>query len=755
VPDKPLGSSDVGPALVGGTASYDGEQPVSGVKFGFGVEVNAGITAFNSSDDKDKDGILGPPPKKEDETFKVTFPPQIELTEEDAWLKYRASAKLKVSVSGAVAPVGFKLDASKGAVFTDFHRHDRGTSARAAVIADVQSLRFAGSAADVLALGPKEGVSYGVRGELSASITLTWSDVITASLGSLSNVLGAGKMLGLQIKPGLTVKFAVGLVDDFLVVFTRQGQAKTRVAIKKSDSREIGVGATLGVTVKWSDEAAVKDALTNIYKSVAGEAVDVVDKILDKATFEDLTAAERKIADELIRRLGLGEVVKTIKDLKERWDALKKRIEETINAVAKAKVALAFAYDYLRVSTEDTLLVCDLDAETLRRFHNDLMLCDLRGLLDWVAEDENRPALVKYINQKSLTRSQAWGFSLGIGPWNVAGKDKVELTSIVQRDIDGGERIAYRGLRRYEGSLGDKFSWNVDFKAEMPGFARAGEATACQFKYGLHFKWLWDEKKLKASELPAYLDHAILWRVITQDNAAEVAGALKGHLDQKAQVALELTLDDEALRALLPLAVAAAGGDSIFRALAKSMPYMDLYEGRRLIKFRELLYAPLWKFYFQNDSLPIDSYPPTAAATVQKIALNEHIPDGAGLASRERGTSSTMPAFQDAFTFSGQIFKHGSTAADFSGVHGGWRSFVEGLTTLNDGLRQGSCAPHKSIERVFKRLTAFWSQSLFVRAAGVYLIDIAAANGDLAKKLNRALTITVKNGDVFTFSASM
>jgi hypothetical protein len=50
---------------------------------------------------------------KDASIFEVTLPPQIELTEADTWLKYRYSAAVKGSVSGSVAPVAFKLDASK------------------------------------------------------------------------------------------------------------------------------------------------------------------------------------------------------------------------------------------------------------------------------------------------------------------------------------------------------------------------------------------------------------------------------------------------------------------------------------------------------------------------------------------------------------------------------------------------------------------------------------------------------------------
>lgn len=755
MPDKPLADPSVGVELVGGTVGYDGQQKLAGVQFGFGVQANASIAAFNSLDDKDQDGVLGVP-IKDDDVFKIILPPQIELTENDAWLKYRASAKVKVSVSGEVSPIAFKLDASKEAIFTDFHVHARTENTRKAVVSDISQLRFAADPKDVLKIGNKEALSYQVRGELSASVTLSWSDVLTASLSSLSQFLKSGTMLALKITPSASVTFRLGLIDDFRIVFTKGLGSKIRVAVKKSNTREVGLSAELGVTVKFADEKAVKDILTKVLEPIAGKSISTIDNIFKKATFEDLSAAERKIVDELIKRLGLEDIAHSLADLKKRWEALKKKVEGTIDQIAKAKIALGFAYEYLRTRTEDSLLIAELDSDILKKFHNDLMLCDLIKLLDWVANNPDANALVKYINQKTLTRSQAWGFSLGIGPWNVGGKDKLELTSIVQRNLQGDERIAYKGLRGYDGTwVGDKANWNVDFKAEMEGFAKKGAATACQFKYGLHFKWLWDEKKLKQEELQSYLDYAVIWRVITQDNAREALELVKDNFGQKAQVGLELTFDDDAFRALLPLAAGMIDGDLPVLALAKSMPYVEMYEGRRSPANREIIYAPLWKYYFQNDSRPINTFPAVAAHEVETITQLKHIADGPGLALRERGTSPSLPAYQDFYTFSGQIYSHGQTPNDYSGIHRNWLSFASGLKQLNSALQPDKCAPHKRIEEIFKLLAKFWGQTLYVRAAGVFLMDVASTDKSIFQKIKSSFTISIKDGDVYAFGSSM
>ncbi len=748
LPDKPLGDPSVGLEIVGAKAAYNGQQKLGGVSFGFGVEARAGISAFNSKDDKDPDGVLSLPVER-DSSFKVEIPPQIQLTEKDAWLKYRCSAALKGSASGAAAPVAFKLDASKEVIFTDFHVHSRDEKVCEAVLADLAQLRFAANVDDVFKLGDKEALSYQVKGRLFAGVTLSWSDVFTACLGTLSQFLKSGTLLTLEIKPAASVTFHVALDDDFRVVFTRGGGENVIVALKRADSREVGVSAAIGVSVGFADPGAVKAALDKVLQALVGKPVAVIDDILGKATLGNLTEAERIVVGELIRRLGFEELAHSLQDLKDKWDALKKRVEDTIEQVAKAKIALGFTYDYLRVHAEESLLVAELDRETFARFHNELMLCNFQGLLQWVGN--NPDALRQYLNQTKLTRKQAWGFSLGIGPWSIGGKDQKNLTSIVQRNLQGDERIAYLGLRGYVGrGITAKDEWTVDFKAQMESFTKAGTATLGHFKYGLHFKMTWEQNNLEMNELRKFLDLAVIWRVITQDNAEEILEKMRSNPDKTATLTLEITLDDDVFRSILPLAASAVEGDLPFRALAKAMPFLEEFEGRRSPSLREAIYAPLWKYFFQNASRPITIFPDVAAQDVENITRLGHIADGRGLAEKERGTGTTLRAYQDFPTFSGQLHYHGQ-----SHIKDNWLDFSQGLKDLNSGLTPGSLTPHKQIVKIFGLLASFWGQSLYVRAAGVFLVDLAATDQRLLAGVNRAFTIALKEGDVITFGASV
>ena len=84
----------------------------------------------------------------------------------------------------------------------------------------------------------------------------------------------------------------------------------------------------------------------------------------------------------------------------------------------------------------------------------------------------------------------------------------------------------------------------------MPKFSKNPMPTACEFEYGLYFKWLWKEKKLSDDELIDYLDYAVIWRALTLDNVAEVLTKVGENIDSKAQVSLEIKIENQALKKL-------------------------------------------------------------------------------------------------------------------------------------------------------------------------------------------------------------
>jgi hypothetical protein len=443
-------------------------------------------------------------------------------------------------------------------------------------------------------------------------------------------------------------------------------------------------------------------------------------------------------------------VVKTPAQLKEEWGKLQKKITDRFAEVAKAKAKLGFTYEYLRVSTDETLLLAQLPEAAFRQYHKELLTCELSGVLAWA--QKNPQALERYLRQKTLTRARSWGFTLGIEPWGVklSGKDTIKQTRVVQETIDKRQRVAYDGMRSYEGDWnGDTVKWTVDFKAEMKNFSAGTSPTTCEFFYGLSLRWDWGEKSLSEGELKTYLDNAAIWRVVSPGGVEEAAAKLADRLGRKADVSLELTIDHNALRYLLPLA--ANPSEQIFwdgkevsgdrkidafgvKALARAMPYNAEFAGRRHVNYREQLYAPLWTSYFNSDSRSISNYADDAADHIGRKGSD--VPGYRELAAQEKQGEKFKG------TFAAMIALH-QNALGTPGVHRSWGRFVKGLKTLANILKMESCLPYENVEQSFNDMAQFFGQSLYVRALGVFLMDCAERNnmvGDPAIK--RSLTLT-------------
>lgn len=750
LPDQKL--KDVEIDLLSATATFEPTIPsIAGIGFKMSASANGKIEAYNEPSDSDKDEVLGKTVEDEDAFGKIVLPPQIEISDQSAWLKYRFEASASVSAEAKVAPIGFKIDASKKIIFADYRIHGRDENTILAATADVTKLRFAGDPDDALKLNANEALYYEVRGEFSTSVTLNWSDVFTAGLSQLASTLPVNQLLMFEISPSASVEFHVGVVDDFQLVLTKGTNSRVRVALKKSKSNELGVSASLQVVAKFADEAKVKEFLDKAYEATIGQSLNKLSQILNAPANQlnklvsDLPSPLKDIAQAIITRLNLGDIDQPLKNIKDRIEAIQKKIQDTLAAVAKAKVELGFKYEYLRVSTNDTLFVVQLDEATFRKYHKDLMLCDYINLLEWAKANES--AVERYLNQKTLARTQSWGFTLGFLKWNLGGKDKKELISVVQEDIRGRKRIAYRGMRGYEASFGGKFGWAVDFNAEMEGFS--ANPTACDFEYGLHIRRSWEEK-MSADNLREFFDDALIWQVMTLSNLNEAIEAIRssGNLNKKAKVSVELTFKDKTLRKLLS-AVSVNSDNSIGAiALANAMPYNKMFPTRAdRLKDRQAAYAPLWKFYLENSNLDVGNYANAASNFISNL---HDLEDEQGLALREK-----QNVFFD--TFSQQIEKNGTlSGSDLSGIQRNWNEFTEGLKTLNKSITPGQCASHKTIEEVFNSLRSFWSQSLFVRATGVYLTRLAANNNvNVLGEVNKVCTVTFADKTVFTFGKSV
>jgi hypothetical protein len=757
IPIKPL--KDVGVPLVGGSVSGSVEPAIGNVTFKLSAEADASIEVFNQKSDKDQDNVLGKMPlAEEDDIFgKISFPPQVELTDTDAWIKYRFRAQANASVGLKVPPIsgisiGAKLDSSIKAIFADYRFHGRDENTPLAVAGDVvdKPVRLAAVKSDILGLRANEALSYQVRGELSASVTLSWSDVFSSGLSSLGGILGPNKLFILKAAPSASVSFHVGLVDDFQVVFTKGTAGRTRIAVKKTKAREIGLTAELNVGVTFLDEEPTKEVLNGLFESTFGVPIAQLEAILAKATFEDLTPQQTKIKDQIIERLGLGPIFATLEDLKKKIAEVKEKVKDTIEAIAKAKVTAGFKYEYLRVKTDDTLMVIQIDQNTLNTVHGDLMLLDLISLRDFAIANPN--ALERYLNQKSVVRTQAWGFTLGVFGFKFFGKDKKEFTTVVQSDIeDKNFRLAKKGLRSYEDSFGSDSSWLIDYKAEMKGFSPAPKTV--DFEHGFHLKTL-TTKTIKDENLRELLDTAIIWQIITEEDLENIVTQLRsdGNLGKKGTVGVEMTLDHETLATVLSGInnVGVLGSKS--KSLALAMPFHNSFADIRSTLHRREGYTPVWRWYLENPNLTRADYSRAARQILENPEL--HLEKPGQLIKQEELAEKGVPlGYQH--TFTGQVRLLGNDGGinldgNLVNVSNNFNKYVEGLRTWNTAINTPGLS-HDTIDAIFKKIQPLGSQLLYVRAGGVFLMDLASAAPGSPGSINRSCSIAIKDGETYTF----
>ncbi|MDT5295273.1 MAG: hypothetical protein QOJ76_2153 [Acidobacteriota bacterium] len=763
VPDKPL--KEVASKLVNDTSvAYDGDMTLHGLKFSLNTEAVGRVEAFNDKDDTDEERVFGVP-SKDDSGFKAELEPLLRPDGERAWTKYRFKAGGKVSVSGEFSNLGVSLDAAKGFIFADYHVHPIDMNALVAVVSDLTQLRLATRTEDVLALEAGDAVTFQTYATLAAGVSLSWSDVFTAGLASLSGLAAAGKTLSIKVNASASVEFKVSLSDDFRIVFTKAEGGGVRVSVLKSKSREANFKASLGVEAEFANPADAEQYLSKMIEAVAGEPVAKIDELFNAATPEtlikQLPEATRPFAEALAAQFGGTELFTTVGELKDKWEGLKKKVDENVKKAAQTKVKAGFTYEYLRVSQEDTLLDVDLPVEQFREFHGRLVAGYLTDATDWARE--HKDALHNYLHRKSVTRTHTWGFSLSITPWGLTlkGQDKLEKALVVQENIDDFQRVAFNGMRSYEGAWpGSTDNWAVDFKAQTPNFSHNKIPTTCDFEYGLSFNWGWEEKALSRDELLGCLDHAVIWRVVSADDVGGIVERLADRIGRRAKLSLELTFDNDTLRALLPAVAvgeeASPDHEKMTKndvlatlALGAAMPLWEPYEARRSPFVRKTLYAPLWEAYFRDDELPARDYAKTAAKLLPAVAGNNHI-NIEGLAGRE----GALVAQPDIHTFAGQIFYNGD-AEHMQSVHRKWLRFVEGLKMLNAAVTPVGCVPYTTgtISDIFDRLQGFWSQVLYLRAAGVYLLGLASGKRDedgnlLIKSVKRTLNVTFTDDDL-------
>jgi len=684
------------------------------------------LSLFNSLDDKDADGLLVT--KGNDAGAFGSGTPTLELTNDAAWLKYRYEAGLKASVDSSLATLGFTLaaEANASAILTDYRRHGHAQLAQEAVLEDLESgPRLAALLPHVEQLDVHDAVAIQLAGALKLAVTVSWADVFTSHLGTLTALLKSDAPIGIKVKTGASVTVTVAVADDFIVAFARIAADEWQIGVKKAAVRSIGAALHAGLDVQLSNAADVDAVIQPVLDAMFAATTDRILALLNKATLADLNDVERRLALLLMRRLGLDPLFAKLEDLKARIEEVKENVRAKVEEALKTKVALSFAYEYQRTSTASELLQATVSRQRLQTLHADCIRGNFGPALDAIRSKTPGIGLVQYLNEKSIERKASWGFTLGVGKWlKIGGTDTRDIKSVTRGNIDPRLRQeSYLGFRGYKGLwVGETFEWGGDLKADMPGFSE--DPRAADFVYGIHLLWKQTHDRLSDDDVDIFLDAAVLWGAISQAEAARRRTELIASKGKACTATVQLMVEDkekkQTLRALLSALGSAPGMAS---ALAAAMPWLSHSGvGRTQVAIRRNAYAPLFQKYLDQPEMT----PSELAQTANRLFAHGDFED---LGVLELHFAGSLP-----FTFAGLAQLNSDTPARAAG-------FRLALERLRAGIESGARS-QATLKPVFHDLSAFWEQSHHVRAAGAYLVE-AARSAAVLDDVERTATFTV------------
>ena len=547
-----------------------------------------------------------------------------------AFLKYTISAKTDGRIAFAPASLGAVHDVE----LSDSRIHQATDNAWSALTSDLESPRTLLELDDVRQLKPGEMLAMELGGALTADVSFSWSDVLATRL---PEILGARFPIVVKLKSGLETTASVKVTDRFSVVISRTSEGHFRFAVKKAAARN----HTYALDVSYG---------------VGVSAMSGIDEVLDA--------------------IPLNAIPLNAIPIEEARDEIRKRLVDA----ATWKAAAGFAYEYARIEENESIAeFVLLDDSRLADDYALVLGGDFAKMAEALRTDTPSRELVEYLNETTLTRRSAFGFSLGLGKWSLKTNDESVFRQTTRTSLDGFRLITSRGTRKYDEKNvpQNDFEWTIDLKAQMTEFLET--PSSLDFDYGLHLVVTLERGAFSEGDLTRMLDIAAMWDVCVPD-VSEFHEAI----GRKGNARVQFVLDRDALVAALANDV---GIDSWVEPLAMAMPYSSTFPERRTFDARRDTYANAWRAWLHERTATIPAR--SALAIIERQA--------------EIGSFAWI---------SGEGHPQLRRRLD---------AFVRGARQLHD-LMTTAQAPEK-IGDAYGALQQFWSQRLYVLAVGRWLLE--------------------------------
>jgi len=295
---------------------------------------------------------------------------------------------------------------------------------------------------------------------------------------------------------------------------------------------------------------------------------------------------------------------------------------------------------------------------------------------------------VTYLNEDTLTRRSAYGFSLGLGKWVLSAKDTSAFRMTTRESLDGFKLMTAQGTRRYDEKNvpQNDFEWVVDLKAQMNEYAAA--PTSLDFDYGLSLLATIERGAIGDGDVARIADFAEMWGVCLPP-----LNAFADAVGKKGSLRVQLLVERDELIAAFAEDVDLA---SFAGPLAMAMPYSSTFPERRSHQSRFETYGAAWDAWLRNA-------PPRALSLTSGLAIIE----------KQGGAGSFA-------WITGEGHPH---------LRQNLESFARGARALHSLMT--SAQPPEGIGNAYDALSAFWSQRLYVAAMGRWLVERGVSKATL------------------------
>lgn len=609
--------------------------------------------------------------------------------------------------------------------------HDPGETVQTAVKDDLSSLRLISSAEDIEALAPQEAVAMQAEGTLGASLSARWVDVLSGRLSALGQLVDHADAFAVSVDAGAKAHLDVEVEDAFTVVFSRAETGAVRAAVKRRDRREVSGGVSAGVTVTLKNPDQVETVLGDVVDALLGAARGEIESILgEHDALSEIEGDDLTLITTVLGRLGLEQTATTIEEVRARISDLEEEARETLKEIAESEVGVSFFFEYNRIDAETVLLEAVVDDERIGDVHGDVLRGNLRPLLTEASTEDSGVTLRRYFNEETTTVSRSWGLGLQFGEWFSAGsQNEVERTSVERRGPSGQlRRFSFTGRRfnKDESIGGASRCYAARLEASMHSDSGSETYQGGKLSCGLTVSTQFREESVNDTELHRWLDLARLWRIVNPGAVSDIRAQISSRANTANAVtaSFKIRVPDRALKTAVRQ-IAAAGPDAnaeaFGRALGEAMTWLKDYgEIRQQPRQRRRHYGPLWAAYLKRPRLRPQDLARRAAEAFREKGRS-------GLAHREGEMWREIGG-----TIGGTARRHPETRRR-------WADFLEGTKTLARVLR-GDEGP-SAISQAFEDLQRLWGQAFYLRALGVYVLDIVAQNPVHLERTERVLTI--------------